>query len=965
MRVRDLGSLVVAVDTHEQIVRGRVAPALLARLAVSVNERVSSDALTDAVWGDRGTRRSESTLVSHIWRLRQMMEPDRGRWERPSILVSEPGGFRLVGAPSTVDSLAFAESVTEVGDLLAAGQAGSAVQRADTALTLWRGDPYGEYADASWAQPAVARLVELHGQVQESRIKALLALGDLDRALSALTPLISAVPLRETLRALQMEALHRDGRTEEALQAYRELRTALIDELGIEPNTVLRELHRRILNNEKIGPPGVERVTVLPARAPEVHLPRFVTPLIGRADVLAQLSSIVPESVLVTVVGAAGSGKTRLTVDVAGAVAEQFPDGVWFVDFTAVSDPDLAVDVVISTIGFNPSAGATPLEDLRSYVQGRRLLLVLDNCEHLLTAVAVMAQFCLGAGSSSTFLATSREPLDVDGEIVWALPPLGLPDPEDPRGYLDAPAVQLFLQRLHAAAPTVAVDERLTARIADICVAVDGLPLALELAAARASSHSIEDVARQVEADPSRLARVGRTVQDHRVTLRSAIEWSHRLLTPQQQAVHRRLAVLSGPFTANLAAAVAADAGGESGEPVIDTLDVDDILSQLVHRSLLSSDGQAESSRPTAFRQLATVRSHAHHALSAAQETALRRDRRDAWTIDLLSARPPLGSAAEAGWYQAIDDNYAAVRSTLARHLIDEPNVLGARLATRLSFYWYYRQKLVEASRWLQLGRDTLTEAESSDALLTELALASALLVQYRSDLARPSVAASLERLERDVPARLIETGEALVGLATAAYIPQANDVVADAHRHLERIAQLTGSPHLRLLSDAVGCTVLLVQGHVEEAAAAADTVYHRACAEDSPMAAWVAASPPMVIALMTGRPADGVPWVDRVIAQHYRLGPGACGMFLENRAIFSAQAGDYTEAVRLYAAARAQTRRAAMIWPRRPLTDELLESAKTHVEQQAFEEAWRAGENVSMEALAGSVRPDAAHPAV
>lgn len=964
MRVRDLGSLMVAVDAREQLVGGRIAPALLAMLTVNVNERVSSDALMDAVWGERDQRRSESTLVSHIWRLRRLLEPDRDRWERSSVLVSEPGGFRLVGAPSSVDSLAFAEAASEVAGLLAAGHADSALRRAQAALTLWRGQPYGEFADALWAEPAVARLYELRGQIQERRIRALVALGDLDLALSDLPALIAAAPLRESLRALHMEVLHRQGRKDEALQAYHQARKTLVDELGIEPNADLMECHRRVLSNEPPIPPAVPRVALAPARAGEVHLPRFGTPLIGREDVQAHLTQLIATSPLLTVVGAAGCGKTRLAVEVARAAAGHFPDGVWFVDLTTVSDLELVVDLAISAIGFNPSAGSTPLEDLRNYVQNRRLLLVLDNCEHVLSATALLAQLCLDdAADSSKLLATSREPLDVDGEIVWSLPPLELPAPEDPTRLGDAPAVQLFVQRLTAAAPNVPIDDHMLSRIADICIAVDGLPLALELAAARAASHTIDDVARQVQADPGRLARVGRTIPDHRATVRSAIEWSHRLLNPQQQAVHRRLSVLPGPFTAHLAAAVVADTYHQPKTPqgvdAVDGLDVDDILAQLVHRSLLSSDGQSEHTRPTAFRQLATVRSHAQHALAGAPEADTCRDRRDEWTIELIAARPPLGTAAEADWYQEIDDNYAAVRATLARHLIDEPSTLGGRLAARLSYYWYYRQKLAEAYRWLELGHDTFAHEQSVDALISKITFAAALLMRYRTDLAAPYVKGSLAQLHDYDNTRLVDIGEALAGLATAAYTARATQMVVDVHRHLEQVARDSPAVHLRLLVDAIKANSLLMQDRTTDAVSTAQDAYSRARAADHPTAAWVAASPPMVIALITQQPAEGIKWVDRVISQHYRLGVGACGMFLENRANFMALAGDYTNAVRLYASARTQTRRAAMLWPRRPLTEQLIQTARHVLDAQRYEDAWQSGETLSMADIVHSISLD------
>lgn len=948
MRVRDLGALAIAVDADERPVAGVRATAMLALLTINVNRRVSVDALADAAWGDRAGSGAGTTLETHIWRLRQLLEPGRRRRQPPTVLVNDAGGYRLVAGAQSVDSLLFGELAGEVRDLLAAGQAPAAVARADMALALWRGRPFGALGEHRWARPAVARLDELHGQVAVRRIEALVETAALDQALSDLEPLIEAMPFHEPLRAWKMLALYRSGRGEQALQCYRDTHRLLGDEVGTEPGAELQTLHRRILDHDAAldGGPRPRSDRSAP-RAADVHLPAVLTPLIGRDDVVAPLGQLVTTRRLVTVVGAAGCGKTRVAVEVARAVAATFPDGVWFVDLTAVSDQDLVVDVVISTIGFVASASATPLEDLGSYLRGRRVLLVLDNCEHVLPAVArIVGASLVALGSAPlecTILATSREPLGVAGETIWTLDPLRLPD--EPSGWsrATAPAVELFLQRLDAAAPTLAVDEHVLADAVAICVALDGLPLPIELAAARARSFTLHDIAGQVTTDPGRLGRLGRGSADHRTTVRSAIEWSHQVLTSPERVAHRRIAVLPGPFTPAMATAVIGD--GLDGDS-----DVDDVLAQLVHRSLLASDGVRRPGRPSTFRQLATVRAHARHALADAGEEAEVTDRRDGWTLDLAAARPRLGRPEQVGWFDALDDGYATVRATLARHLIEQPGVTGARLAACLSSFFYYRARAPEGARWLQLAGDVVIDAGPAETVPVRLALASAMALQGRVDLARTHLDHVVAHLPRLPPGDLVDAGERLAGLVSSAFVPAASRpeavaLVAATREQLTRVVDRAGDPELALVADAAGCVAAFAAGRWQDAVRDGERVHERAATSGNIMAGWVSAVPGMLAAMLTADPDKGVPWFARVVGGYARLGTGGIGSPLEVRANFAAQAGDHPLAVRLYAGSRKENRLAAMPWPRWELTRQLLELTRERLAPAEYRQAWRDGE--------------------
>lgn len=613
MRVRDLGSLTVTVDGIDRPVAGSRAAAILAVLVINVNRRVSVQALLEATWGERATDATVSTLESHIWRLRQLLEPHRAQRQPPTVLINENAGYRLVADGHTIDSLSLAHIARDAGDLLAAGRADAAITRADEALQLWRGKPYGALGDETWAQPAVARLEELRRHTAEIRLDGLIATGRADQALADLETMVAEAQLRERLRAQQMLALYRSGRADEALAVFQRTRATLIDELGTEPGPELRDLHARILDQD-VSLDSAPRTAPIAVSTNKVHLPVSLTALVGRDRDLARVSALLEPNALVTLTGAAGVGKTRLAVEVGRATAHRFADGVWFVDLAAVTDAALVVEAVVSTLGITSSPAATSLEGLAHYGRGHRLLLILDNCEHVVEAVATLATALLGHGHGhSTLLATSRTPLDVDSEVTWTVAPLSLPvSGTTDRG---GDAVHLFLDRLSRVDPSLTINDEVRGAAADICVAVDGLPLAIELAAARARSHSLHDIREQSQADAGALGRPGR-----RDTVRSAIESSYATLDSSAALVHRRLAVLPGWFSVASATAVAGD---------LATAEVNDALAALVHCSMLTSTATQAAGGRTAFRQLATVRAHAAHTLQGQDDPAAATERRD------------------------------------------------------------------------------------------------------------------------------------------------------------------------------------------------------------------------------------------------------------------------------------------------------------------------------------------------
>ncbi|MCV7420557.1 winged helix-turn-helix domain-containing protein [Mycobacterium yunnanensis] len=930
MRVRDLGALTVTVDGVDRPVAGSRAAAILALLVINVNERVSVQALLDATWGDRATDATVSTLESHVWRLRQLLEPHRGQRQPPAVLVNENTGYRLVADGHAVDSLSFGQIGRDAGDLFAAGRAEAAIARAEEALQLWRGQPYGALGEQSWAQPAVARLEELRRHIGEIRLDALIAAGRFEQALADLETMVADAPFRERLRAQQMLALYRGGRAEEALAVFQRTRAVLVDELGTEPGPELRDLHARILDQDS-SLAGTPRAAPIVLSLNHVHLPATLTPLAGRESDLAQVSALLESNALVTLTGAAGIGKTRLAVEVGRAAAGRFPDGVWFVDLAAVTDTALVVDAVVSTLGIASSPASTPLEDLAHYGRGRDVLIVLDNCEHVVAAVATLATAVLGHGDGRcTLLATSRTPLDVDVEVTWTVAPLAISgSPETSR---DGPAVQLFLDRLRRVDPALAIDDEVRAAAGDICAAVDGLPLAIELAAARARSHSLHDVRKQSQADVGAWGRTG-----HRETLRSAIDSSHAALDSVAALVHRRLAVLPGSFTTAAATAVAGD---------LAAAEVDDALATLVHHSMLTSTATREPSGHTVFRQLATVRAHAAHTLREHDDADSAAERRDQWTAQLIASRPRLGRAGEHAWFDALDDDDATVRASLAGMLLNRADPGAARLCAPLGFYWYFRARITEGARWLGLARDAADGHHRADWTAATVALASAFAAQGRVESARPLVGEALGRLGALPDDALVDVGESLVILGAALWVHPDVELITEVHAALQQLAARSTDPELQLFADIQACSVTALGGGLAAAAARAEELHDAAVLVGNDAAAWLSAATPMTAAVLHDDPERGIVWVRRVMQAHLAAGgTSSAGMFIENRANYETQRGSHQQAARLYAAARAHTRRAAMVWPRRPVTADLLATTRKSLLPSVFEEAWQNGE--------------------
>lgn len=485
---------------------------LLATLVAHRGRAVSAEKLVESLW-DSPPPSAWENLRLHVYQLRRLLGSDR--------IAHRPGGYCLVVEPGEVDAEEFEELVRQGDRLLAAGQLAQAGDLLARALALWRGPAYGDLAELPFVQQAATRLNEARLRVIEQRVGADLALGRHAELTAELTTAVAENPLRERLRAHLMLTLYRSGRQAEALSVYREGRRILVSELGIEPGPELRALHASILRED----------VPEPARDPA---------FVGRKQELSALRKLVVKSPLLTLTGMGGVGKSRLATRLAAQQAAEFADGTYVADLASLRDPELVGQALIRALGPSDRTSRPPLEVLAEYLEDKELLIILDTCEHVAAGCARILEPLLRSAPRLRVLATSRQPLGVPGEQLFIVQPLPEPD-----------AVALFLDRAAAADPGFSASEE---TVAQLCRLLDGLPLALELAASRVATMSIDQIRlglHELSPEPGRADR-------HR-TLDQAIEWSHRLCTRAERLLWARASVFAGSFDMEAAAAVCCD----------------------------------------------------------------------------------------------------------------------------------------------------------------------------------------------------------------------------------------------------------------------------------------------------------------------------------------------------------------------------------------------------------------------
>ncbi len=726
------------------------------------------------------------------------------------MLQTQDLGYRLALPRENIDSHRLIRANQVVSKLLTAGNNSQALEAADAALSSWRGQPYLGVPDAQWMPPVRAQLDEAHLELQQYRVQALLATAQPERALDDLVGLLATHPCRERLWGQRMLALYRCGRQSEALQAFADARGVLADELGIDPGLELRDLHRQILDQDR----ALDLATTAAGATGQTHLPSRRATLIGREAELSRLVETLAGHALVTLAGTGGCGKTRLAVEAAYVSRARFADGVWFVDLSDVSDPNQVWSRVALTLGLALQPGSD-IETLTiAFLAPRTVLLVLDNCEQVLDSAAAVADRILESARSVTLLTTTREPLDLAGEQVQALEPLDPPSDND--GLAENAAVQLFTKLAGASIPDLDLDGSDGESIARICRAVGGLPLGLELAAARARNFAVAEVAAALEHNPTTLTRPGRGTA-RQLTLHDTIQWSHQLARRDEQVLHRRLSAIRGPFTVNAVEGLCAVAPLHAERAM-------DLVAGLVHRSLLTPGRTTRVGGPSIFAQLVPIRAHARSRLIDSGEQAEVDTARDRWVIDHLIDAPNDGREGQAAWYDWIEDNYSAIETTLTALLVDSPSPDGLLLTDALGAFWYDRNRMIDGLRWAQAAA-RLPGLDAFDRARTQATYGSVRAVNQEVEQAEPALTEAIAGLSSASDSHAATVGELLLRVGAAAWVGDLWTLAATATTEARLIGEQTGDQHLALRARALLAASEAIVGDTERAVADATAV--------------------------------------------------------------------------------------------------------------------------------------------
>ncbi|MDX6490253.1 MAG: hypothetical protein QOD43_498 [Gaiellaceae bacterium] len=683
MEIRLLGAFEVAGDDGARVLGGLRQRTVLAVLSVHANEVVPIDRLADDVWSGEPPPSAVGTLQRYISHLRRALEG------LPAAIETRGPGYVLTIEPERIDVRRFERLVDAARTLLPSSPL-AAIECVEKALGCWRGAPLADFAYDEFAQPEVTRLEELRLNALEIRVDATLELGRYRDLVPELEGLVAQHPLREGFRGQLMRALHASGRRADALRVYRDGRERMVEEFGLDPGTELQRLEQAILLQDA----SVEPVEA--PRAAEGNLPVETTTFIGRDDDIAEVTARLDRSRLVTLTGPGGTGKTRLALRVATQRSEAFPGGVWLVELGALANSGLVAREVANQLGIRDDNGADATELIASSLAKRKCLIVLDCCEHLLDPVAPLVDRVLRAGEGPRILATSREPLGVSGETPWPVLPLAVPPRQLDVSSLsiveEYDAVRLFIDRASSMADFVATDRDAEA-IAEICRRLDGIPLAIELAAARTRVLTPSDLAKRLDDRFTLLTDGARTALPRHRTLRATVEWSYELLTSAEQAVLDRLSVFAGVFGLDDAEAVCAD-------ETFSAIDVVDAVASLVNKSLVCrADTDSDA---TGYRMLDTIRQFGAERLASSPVADAVRDRHAAHFLSVASITGPhvRGPHARAALYtleMRHDDFRAALSWLLAHDRGDEAQCLAASLIS----FWDTRYYADEGRQWL------------------------------------------------------------------------------------------------------------------------------------------------------------------------------------------------------------------------------------------------------------------------
>lgn len=683
LQFRLLGPFEVLRDGQPAGPAGLKRRGLLAMLVLGANHAVPAADLVDGLWAADPPPSARSLVQTYVSAWRKVVEPDRtGRGGGDRLFTAGPG-YRLRIEPGELDLDQFTQAVADGRAVAAAGDPQAGATRLSEALALWRGPPLADLAGLPFCQEAADRLEELRLQAVEAWADAALQCGHARDVLAVVQDARQREPLRERLCELLMWALFQDGRQAQALAAYDETRGVLADELGADPGAGLRDMQTQVLRHDpRLGPPA--------ASVSRHHLPVLSDSFVGRDADVADVRKLIEGHRLVTLTGAGGCGKTRLALEVAAEMGAGAGCEAFFVDAGPLADAVLIPDRLASAMGIRPAPGQSAADALGPAVADRDLVAVLDNLEHLPGAAAVVTEL-LRSGPGLRLLATSRTPLHSRGEYLYPVAPLALPGRPAELAEL-APAVKLFADRAAAADPTFELTADNVPVVTEICRRLDGLPLAIELAASRVRVLPPAFLLARLDRRLDLLAESAGDRPARQQTLRATIDWSYQLLDEATRRTFRSLAVFRGGWSLPAAAMICGQA---------------DEVALLAELGALVDTSLIEPARTVAgqqrFRMLESLREFALEQLTARGEDDECRDRHADFVHGLAAeAAPHLTGPQQVPWLDRLEADRDNISSAL-RWLMATAQILrGLRTASLLWRFWHLRAHLGEGRTLLE-----------------------------------------------------------------------------------------------------------------------------------------------------------------------------------------------------------------------------------------------------------------------
>lgn len=732
MEFRVLGPLEIAGSDGPVRLGSAKLRSVLALLLIHADEVVAAERLIDDLWEGAPPRSASATLQTYISQLRKQVGA--------AVVESVSAGYRLSLTDHVLDAVKFERALDEVGASATADPVVVAAHLRD-ALMLWRGVAFADFSGAHWAAAEAARLEGLRQIAAEDLIECRLALGEHARLVPELERLVAANPLQERPWGQLMISLYRCGRQADALRAYGRLRTLLGEELGIEPSAELARLEQAILFQEpeldgltsqrnrsvsKVEPSDVPAVaSIVPdrlvvgddaesqrVRQPESrlelrnNLPMQINGFVGRATEIVAVRALINQFRLVTLVGPGGAGKTRLALQVAADfVGDGFRDGIWLVELAALREPEFLAGAVAASIGVREEPDRRPIETLTDALQDKNVLIILDNCEHLVDACAKLSDRILRACPGVRVLATSRQTLGIDGEQLFRVPSMSLPIQEDGSYSVDlamrAEAVRLFIDRATSHQPGFTLDDTNVDTVISLCRRLDGIPLAIELAAARLRSLSVNDIEERLDNSFRLLTGGSRAALPRQQTLQALVDWSYELLSEPERDLLGRLSVFAAGWTLDAVEEICATG-------TLEHFDVIELLAALVDKSLVQAEPHDRTVR---YRLLETIRQYAADKLDQRDPAQVRtaRNAHAQWFLQLAEiAAGHDGDAEQAKWFARLDGEQNNLRAAMLHLLHEDLRADDAvRLSVALRGYWRLRGYYNEGVRALERALDS------------------------------------------------------------------------------------------------------------------------------------------------------------------------------------------------------------------------------------------------------------------